>query len=125
MTTNVSHADYWQQRYEQGKAGWDMGRVSPPLKAYFDNKFSQVAKTAHILIAGAGNAYEAEYLHNQGFSNVIVVDFAQTPLTNLANKLPNFPKEHLVQSDFFLLDTDYQRYRYEQNGNFASVWRYD
>ncbi len=109
---NVNHPDYWQNRYNEGTATWDMKQVSPTLQRYFDTKFSQLDKNAHILIAGAGNAHEAEYLHQQGFNNVIVVDFAQSPLDNFANKVPSFPKEHLVQSDFFLLDEQTYQFDY-------------
>ncbi|PIE48030.1 MAG: SAM-dependent methyltransferase [Gammaproteobacteria bacterium] len=111
-TTDVNKADYWQQRYEAGKIGWDMGRVSPPIKAYIDTAMKDVDKTAKILIAGAGNAYEAEYLHEQGFVNVIVVDFAQAPLENLAKKFPDFPKGHLLQSDFFKIDSEEYQFDY-------------
>lgn len=25
---------FWDDRYQSGDTGWDMGQVSPPLKAY-------------------------------------------------------------------------------------------
>lgn len=103
MTQSVSTAEFWQNRYEQGYTGWDIGTVSPPLQAYFDQLTD---KSKKILIAGAGNAHEAEYLHQQGFSQVIVVDFAQMPLDNFAQKFPDFPKNHLINADFFALNPD-------------------
>lgn len=27
---------YWDQRYQNKQTGWDLGAISPPLKAYFD-----------------------------------------------------------------------------------------
>lgn len=97
----VNTANFWQNRYDMGETQWDIGQVSPPLKAYFDQLTD---KTLKILIAGAGNAYEAGYLHEQGFKNVYVVDFAQAPLENFAQKYPDFPQAHLIQADFFTLD---------------------
>lgn len=97
-------AKYWQDRYDNERTGWDMGKVSPPLKAYFDSQLANMDKEIKILIAGAGNAYEAEYLHELGFNNVVVLDIAQTPLDNLSKKFPDFPQEHLVKADFFALD---------------------
>jgi hypothetical protein len=91
---------YWQNRYELGQAGWDLGTVSPPLLAYFD----QLAhKNQRILIPGGGNAYEAEYLYRAGFRNVYVADFARMPLENLQKRVPDFPPSHLLHTDFFEL----------------------
>lgn len=98
---DVNSADFWQNRYHNSETGWDIGKVSPPLKAYSDQLTD---KSSKILIAGAGNAYEAGYLHDQGFKNVYVLDFAQVPLDNFAQNYPDFPKAHLLKADFFALD---------------------
>lgn len=99
---NVSQAEFWQQRYEAGSIQWDMGEVSPPLKAYID-QLPESAKNQAILVPGAGNAYEVGYLHEQGFTNVTLVDFASAPITDFAKRYPSFPTEHLVCADFFSL----------------------
>ena len=88
----------WEARYQIQHTGWDIGYVSTPIKAYID----QLAhKDLKILIPGAGNAYEAEYLWNQGFKNVFVLDIAPSPLKNLAERLPDFPESQLLLGDFF------------------------
>lgn len=92
---------YWDNRYKQHTDSWDLGEVSPPLKAYF-NKIAD--KSVRILIPGGGNSYEAEYLFNKGFRNVYVLDIAQTALQNLKLRVPNFPDTQLIHSDFFVLD---------------------
>jgi hypothetical protein len=97
MKENITQA-YWTNRYETQFTGWDIGYPSTPIKAYFDQTKDRDLK---ILIPGAGNAYEAEYLHQQGFQNVFVLDIAQQPLDNLANRVPDFPKSHLICDDFF------------------------
>lgn len=89
---------YWENRYQNNQTGWDMRKVSPPLKAYIDQLKN---KNLKILIPGAGNAYEAEYLFNKGFKNVYVVDIAQTPIRNLKKRIPSFPDKQLFQSNFF------------------------
>lgn len=96
--TTEQEKNYWTQRYEEGKTGWDIGRVSTPLKEYIDQLQSKKLK---ILIPGAGNAYEAAYLHEQGFANVWVLDISEIPLQQLAERVPSFPKERLLQSNFF------------------------
>ncbi|RZK26180.1 MAG: methyltransferase domain-containing protein [Hymenobacter sp.] len=96
-------AAYWQARYATpGRAGWDAGRITPPLRAYFDQL--NMHQQPRILIPGAGRAYEAEYLHQLGFQHVVVADFAPEPLANLVVRVPGFPRENLWQTDFFTLD---------------------
>lgn len=94
MTTE----QYWSSRYDNQNTGWDIGYPSTPIKAYFDQIKN---KNLRILIPGAGNAYEAEYLHQQGFTNVFVMDIAPQPLEYFAQRVPDFPKNHLIQANFF------------------------
>lgn len=101
----VSEAKFWQQRYETDSIGWDMGEVSPPLKAYID-QLPESAKDQAILVPGAGNAYEVGYLHEQGFTNVTLVDFALAPIEAFAKRYPDFPAEHLIYADFFTLSAE-------------------
>ena len=89
---------YWENRYKNGQTGWDMQNVSPPLKTYVDQLNDKHLK---ILIPGAGNAYEAEYLYNKGFNNIFVADIAKTPLMNLKTRIPEFPNNQLLHTDFF------------------------
>jgi hypothetical protein len=92
------NSSYWQDRYEKNLTGWDVGEITTPLREYFDQLDN---KQTQILIPGAGNAYEAEYLHQKGFTNVFVIDIAKAPLENIMNRCPEFPKEHLILGDFF------------------------
>jgi thiopurine S-methyltransferase len=90
--------DFWSQRYDENRTGWDIGYPSPPITDYLD----QVAdKSLRILIPGAGNAYEAEYAWKLGFTNVHVLDVAEQPLKAFAERVPDFPKDQLIQGDFF------------------------
>ncbi len=93
--------DFWDNRYKTNDIGWDLGQISPPLKAYFDQLTNKKIK---ILIPGGGNSYEAEYLHNKGFTNVYVVDLSKTVLENFQKRVPSFPAAHLLQHNFFDLD---------------------
>ncbi len=89
---------YWENKYRSDQLGWDMGQVSPPLKAYIDQLSD---KTVKILIPGAGNGYEALYLFRRGFTSVYVVDIAKQPLTRIEVEEPDFPTSHLIEADFF------------------------
>ena len=88
----------WDNRYQNQDIGWDLGKVSSPLKAYFNHLNNKDLK---ILIPGGGNSYEAEYLFNLGFKNVFVVDLSKTALNNIKKRVPNFPDSQLILGDFF------------------------
>lgn len=91
----------WQSLYEAEDTGWDLGTISPPMKQLIDTLED---KSLKILIPGAGNSYEAEYLFEQGFTEVHVVDIATTPIENLKHRVPNFPHANLHVGDYFGLD---------------------
>lgn len=90
----------WSKRYIENNTGWDLGGPSTPLKEYID---SLEDKNIRILIPGAGNAYEAEYLWNKGFKNTFVVDIAEQPLENFKTRNPDFNANQAIHADFFEL----------------------
>lgn len=92
---------FWNNKYQTNKTGWDLGQVSPPLKAYFNQLKNKDLK---ILIPGGGNSHEAEYLLNNGFNNVYVVDISKFALNNLKKRVPDFPELNLIHKNFFDLD---------------------
>lgn len=53
--------------------------TSTPIKTYIDQL--QIILSA-FLVPGAGNGYEVEYLWEQGFTNVFMLDIASLPLWN-------------------------------------------
>jgi SAM-dependent methyltransferase len=89
---------YWENQYQANATGWDLGQVSPPIKTYIDRIENKDAK---ILIPGCGNTYEAEYLIQQGFTNVTVIDIAPTLVENLKKKFANNNNITVVLGDFF------------------------
>jgi hypothetical protein len=90
--------EYWTQRYEDNLTDWDTGAPTMPLKTYFEQVTN---KELRILIPGAGNAHEAEYLWKQGFTCVTVLDISNIPLDKFKKRNPNFPETQLIQKDFF------------------------
>jgi len=98
MTMTKFNQDFWEDKYKQSNTHWDIGTASTPLKNYIDQLNN---RNLNILIPGAGNAHEAEYLHRQGFKNVFVLDIAKQPLANFKKRVPSFSDDHLIQADFF------------------------
>ena len=104
--SNFLSANYWNTRYRQNQTGWDIGYVSTPIKDYIDQLSN---KNLRILIPGCGNAYEAKYLLDNGFTNITVVDISPV-LTDAVSK--SFTAEEhqrirIMTDDFFELKGEY------------------
>jgi SAM-dependent methyltransferase len=98
------NTNYWSKRYQNNETAWDIGAPSTPLKEYIDQLEN---KNIKILIPGCGNAYEAQYLFENGFKNVFVIDLSPIPLQNLKKRVPNFPDNQLLEGDFFELTNQF------------------
>ncbi|PTM14206.1 MAG: SAM-dependent methyltransferase [Bacteroidetes bacterium] len=95
------NAEYWEERWQAAQTGWDIGEASPPL-LHYTNQLTN--KQLRILIPGAGRAYEAIHLHQQGFTEVYVCDWAASAFAHLRQVAPDFPEAHLLVGNFFELD---------------------
>lgn len=113
--SQIQHADqpnsnrnldekFWNERYQANETGWDLGQVSPPLKAYIDQLDN---KDLRILIPGCGNSHEAEYLLEKGFTNVSVIDIATEPVSRLRARFQSNPNINIIQGDFFTHQSEY------------------
>jgi len=98
MQKTKFNKSYWEHKYEEKQTGWNIGYISTPIKTYIDQLKN---KDISILIPGAGNSFEAEYLYHKGFKNITVLDIAKQPLLNLKERVTDFPENHLIQVDFF------------------------
>lgn len=89
---------YWEDRYKKLATGWDVGKITKPLKKYFD----QVSdKSIRILIPGSGNGHEAEYLFNNNFTNTYSLDYSQKAISNFISRVPLFKKDQIIHMSFF------------------------
>jgi SAM-dependent methyltransferase len=103
---NPLDKNYWETRYRLHDTGWDIGAVSTPLKTYID----QLAdKNISILIPGCGNAYEAEYLLAQGFTNVTLIDISPSLVEALKKKFTGEDQQKIQIrcADFFTIQSTY------------------
>ncbi|MFN3916654.1 MAG: methyltransferase domain-containing protein [Flavobacteriales bacterium] len=91
-------ADFWEERYHTNDIPWDAGSITTPLKEYVDNLPDKAMK---ILVPGCGNAYEAEYLLNQGFKNTYILDYAPATVSTFLQRTPEFLREQAICEDFF------------------------
>jgi SAM-dependent methyltransferase len=103
METKLNQ-DYWNTRYLQQNTGWDLKQVSPPIKNYIDQLASKDLK---ILIPGCGNAWEAKYLAEQGFSNIALIDIAPALVNELQQQVKQYGSIQIICGDFFELNDSY------------------
>jgi len=97
-------AKYWDAQYQAGETGWDLGMANPAITAYFD---TLTDKNLRILIPGAGNAYEAAYLLERGFTNISIVDIAPSLIEMLRERFSGNDSLHLYCGDFFEHEGEY------------------
>lgn len=97
---------FWNERWKNEQTGWDLGQASPPIATYID----QLAdKNISILIPGCGNAYEAAYLLDKGFTDITLIDIAEYAVQRLAERFhpETNPRMHIVHGDFFAHEGQY------------------
>ncbi len=102
--TNELDADFWNQRWLDGTTGWDIGYASPPITEFMAGYGD---KNASILIPGCGNAYEAEYLANDGFSDITLLDIAPEAVRRLKDKFTLSKAVTVLCGNFFEHDGKY------------------
>lgn len=105
MNQNLN-STYWDNRYEDRNTGWDVGDISTPLKNYIDQLTN---KDIAIMIPGCGNAYEAEYLLTQGFTNITLIDISPVLVSGIQEKLSEYigKQLHIICGDFFNLSESF------------------
>ena len=94
--------NYWDKRYDDQTASWDIGKPSRPLKEYIDQITN---KDIAVLIPGCGNAHEAEYLLQVGFTNITLIDISPVLVSAIEQKLAAYigKQLHVICDDFFNL----------------------
>lgn len=97
-------ATYWNNQYTSKSTGWDLGKISPPIKQFIDTVED---KSISILIPGCGNAYEAEYLLENGFSNITLIDIAADLVEGLRQKFDTRKGIQIILGDFFELNAQF------------------
>ena len=95
---------YWNERWENRQMGWDIGYASTPI-VEFMNGYEN--KDAAILIPGCGNAYEANYLLDQGFTDITLIDIAPKLVEDVRKRMEGKANINVLLGDFFDHDGSY------------------
>ncbi len=94
--------NFWEERYRQKNTGWDTGRITTPIKEYLEQIKD---RSISVLIPGCGNAHEAEWMLENGFTHITLIDISALLVNDLKAKFSKFPAENLtiLNTDFFAL----------------------
>jgi SAM-dependent methyltransferase len=90
--------EFWNSKWIREDTGWDIGYASPAISEYI-RQYSN--KEARILIPGCGNAYEAEFLAQNGFTDITLLDIAPTLTSKLQRQFNANPAVTVLCEDFF------------------------
>ncbi len=88
MTTGLK-LDYWEQRYQEGRTGWDLGQPAPP----FGHLLAQqdAPQPGKMAVLGAGRGENALLFADRGFE-----------VTGFDNRLPVTQFPALLKAAFGL-----------------------
>ncbi|WAC42444.1 methyltransferase domain-containing protein [Pedobacter sp. SL55] len=96
--THPLDQSFWNSRWENQQTGWDIGMASPAIITYMAQYTN---KDAAILIPGCGNAHEANWLLQNGFTNITLIDIAPKAVAQLQQKYAKNPSVKIILGDFF------------------------
>ena len=65
----------WDERYRQGRDGWELGHPAPPLEAFVRSDRRAPQPPGRVLVPGCGRGHEAALLAELGFA-VVGLDFS-------------------------------------------------
>ena len=95
---------FWESRWQEKNTGWDIGYANPAICNFMEQYPS---KDAAILIAGCGNAHEADFLLKNGFTNITLIDIAETAVKNLQEKFKEEKSIRILCEDYFQHNDSY------------------
>ncbi len=98
-TLSPSDAKFWEERYQRGEDGWELGAASPPLERYFSDKRLDDQRA---LVVGCGRGHEARLLASLG-AEVVGLDIAQDAIEAAERMTSPGGSIRFVKGDLFAL----------------------
>lgn len=93
-TTDSTHPEFWNERYERGRTPWDLHGVPATLKAFMDR-----SSPRSVLVPGCGTGYEIEVFAQAGW-DVTAIDFSPAAVEQAKTRLGELG-HHVILGDFF------------------------
>jgi SAM-dependent methyltransferase len=104
---DVRTTDFWEQRYREGRTGWDLGGPTSVFVQLLESK--DAPKPDKILVVGCGKGHDVLLFANHGF-DALGVDFAPSAIeigTRAAREAGLSEKARFEQADIFDLPGRY------------------
>lgn len=97
--TKMMNKTYWEDRYHNKEDFWNAKSITTPIQTYIDQLTD---KSMQILVPGLGHGHELVYLHKQGFTQSIGLDFTTVAFEQTIQDYPSLSIDKVVAEDFFL-----------------------
>ncbi|PSB33976.1 methyltransferase domain-containing protein [Chlorogloea sp. CCALA 695] len=106
--TSVANFEYWENRYIEGKTGWDLGQAAPPFVSLLNSPAAP--KAGKIAVLGSGSGYDALLFAQRGFE-VIGFDFAPSAIASATELAQNSGiSAQFLQRNIFDLPAEFPHY---------------
>jgi len=108
MTSKVNNSDFWEQRYKEETAHWDIGEVAPAFKKYFLAPSPNLPTAPSVVVLGCGRGHDAFFMATNKECDVHGFDFSESAI-NYCNKIKeenNVKNIHFHQANIFELVKD-------------------
>jgi methyl halide transferase len=99
MSIDVNSPDKWDENYEQGTDGWDLGGPTPVFQRLL---LSRQLIPGRMIVLGAGRGYDAREFARHGFQ-VTAVDFASQAVEEMHRLASLEAPVEILQHDIFTL----------------------
>ncbi|NWJ48444.1 MAG: methyltransferase domain-containing protein [Chloroflexi bacterium] len=102
------NASFWDERYREGRAGWDIGEPAPPFVEFLQEQ--DAPSFGKIVVPGSGNGHDALFFAAKGFE-VTGFDFAPSAVSTSQKRAKEMGLSHqinFVQQDIFKLPNPYK-----------------
>lgn len=93
---------FWNDRYREGRDGWELGAAAPPLQSFLTgHPLAPSTSSGLVLVPGCGRGHEAGLLADLGFQ-VVGLDFSAMALADARRLRPEQPgRLQWLQADLF------------------------
>ena len=99
MDMDVNSSRKWDENYEQGTAGWDLGRPTPVFQRLLA---SGQFVPGRLIVLGAGRGHDAREFARHGFQ-VTAVDFSSQAVSEMHQLATAEAPVEILQHDIFTL----------------------
>lgn len=101
-------AEFWEERYQSQRTGWDIGEPAPPLVDFLNEP--QAPTRGRVFVPGSGRGHDAIYLARRGFE-VVGLDFAPSAIEFSQARAAQeglTERVQFIQQDLFNLPAEFE-----------------